>query len=105
MAMLAILRCGDQAYGLTIRREIESQTERPVSRGALYITLERLEKKGYLRSRLDDPSPQRSGRPRRYYELEPFALQALGAQRKALLRMWEGFEAQLTPGPEGEGKA
>lgn len=99
LVLLAVLRCGQDAYGVSIGAEIRSQTGRRTSRGALYVTLERLEKKGYLRSRLADSSRQRMGRPRRYYKLCPEAIKALRTQRQALLSMWEGFEEELEPSP------
>ena len=58
VVLLAVLRLGDEAYGVTIMREIEERTGRSASRGAVYITLERLEKKGYLKSHFADPTPE-----------------------------------------------
>lgn len=97
LVLLAVLRRGEDAYGVTIGQEIHRQTGRRTSRGALYVTLERLEKKGYLKSRLADSSQQRMGRPRRYYRLCPEAMQVLRTQRQALLSMWNGFEEELEP--------
>ena len=62
VVLLAILRLGDDAYAVTMRDEILRCTGRDVSRGSVYITLDRLETKGYLRSRLADPTPERGGR-------------------------------------------
>ena len=95
LVLLAVLRLGHQAYGVAIRREIEQRTERAVSRGAVYITLDRLEEKGFLSSaRADEPAP-RSGQARRYYRVEPEGLAALQAAHSALRSMWTGLEAQL----------
>jgi PadR family transcriptional regulator, regulatory protein PadR len=58
VVLLAVLRLGDQAYGVTVRREIEARTKREVSIGAIYATLDRLEAKGYMQSRPGDPTPQ-----------------------------------------------
>ena len=63
----------DDAYGVTIRREIARRTERDVAIGALYTALERLERKGYLTSVMSDPTPERGGRSKRHYTLRPFA--------------------------------
>jgi PadR family transcriptional regulator PadR len=60
--VLALLRLQDQAYGVTVRREIESRTRREVSIGAVYATLDRLERKGYVKSHRGDPTPERGGR-------------------------------------------
>lgn len=92
LVLLAILRQGDAAYAVPIRREIQKRTRRSVSRGALYITLDRLEDKGLLESWLADASAERGGRPRRYYKVRPLGLTALKASRAALQSMWEGLE-------------
>ncbi len=95
LVLLAVLRLRQQAYGVGIRREIEQRTGRPVSRGAVYVTLDRLEEKGYLSSvRADEPAP-RSGQARRYYRVEPEGLTALEAAHSALRNMWSGLETLL----------
>ena len=71
MVLLAIMRLGDDAYAVPVRDEIARCTGRDVSRGSIYITLDRLETKGYLKSRLADPTPERGGRAKRYYALRP----------------------------------
>src|SRR3954467_11292118 len=71
VVLLAVLRLGDDAYAVSIRDEIAECTGRDVARGSIYITLDRLETKGYLRSRLADPTPERGGRAKRYYALRP----------------------------------
>jgi PadR family transcriptional regulator, regulatory protein PadR len=92
MVLLAALRLTDQAYAVTIRREIERRTGRSVSRGAVYITLDRLEKKGYLRSYLADSTAERGGRAKRYYQVKPVGEAALKASWSAMRKMWEGLE-------------
>ena len=95
LVLLAVLRLRQQAYGVAIRREIEERTGRAVSRGAVYITLDRLEEKGYLSSvRADEPAP-RSGQARRYYRVEPEGIAALETAHAALRSMWTGLEARL----------
>ena len=59
--MLAIAHLRDDAYGVTVRREIEARTDRNVVIGAVYTALDRLERKGYVRSRMSDPTPERGG--------------------------------------------
>ena len=77
IVLLAILRLGDDAYGVPIRREIEKRGERKVTVGALYSTLDRLEAKGYVSSWFADPTAERGGRSRRYFRLQPAGVEAL----------------------------
>ena len=95
LVLLAVLRLGDEAYAVAIRDEIEARTGRRVSRGSVYVTLDRLETKGYLKSRLGDPSAVRGGRAKRYYALRPRAVAALHESRRALLQMWRGVDGFL----------
>jgi DNA-binding PadR family transcriptional regulator len=95
MVLLAVLRLGDDAYAVTVREEILTHTGRDVSRGSIYITLDRLETKGYLKSRLGEPTAERGGRAKRYYTLRPVAIEALKESRRALVSLWRGFEAKL----------
>jgi len=69
IVLLAILRLGDSAYGVSIRSEIESCARRKTSPGALYTTLERLERKGLLTAWSGEPTPERGGRAKRFYKL------------------------------------
>src|SRR5436190_17472698 len=95
VVLLAILRLGHDAYAVTVRDEILRCTGRDVSRGSIYITLDRLETKGYLKSRLADPTPERGGRAKRYYALRPRAVEALKEGRRALVALWRGLESVL----------
>jgi DNA-binding PadR family transcriptional regulator len=95
IVLLAILRLGDNAYAVPIGGEIQKHTGREISRGSIYITLDRLEKKGYLRSWLGDPTPERGGRAKRYYALRPRAAIALRDSRRALVSLWKGLEGKL----------
>ena len=95
VVLLAVLRLGDEAYAVPILDEIAQRTGRAVSRGSVYVTLDRLETKGYLRSRLGDPTAERGGRAKRYYALRPRAVEALRDSRRALIELWRGFEARL----------
>jgi len=92
MVLLAVLRLGDSAYAVTIRQEIEARTGRAASRGAIYITLDRLEKKGYLVSRLADATAERGGKSKRFYEVQPVGAAALRESWGAMRKMWEGME-------------
>jgi DNA-binding PadR family transcriptional regulator len=95
VVLLAVLRLGDDAYAVPILDEIAQCTGRAVSRGSVYVTLDRLETKGYLRSRLGDPTAKRGGRAKRFYALRPRGVQALRESRRALIEMWRGFETRL----------
>ena len=95
VVLLAILRLGEDAYAVTVRDEILRCTGRDVSRGSIYITLDRLETKGYLKSRLADPTPERGGRAKRYYTLRPKAVEALRESRRALVALWRGLDGVL----------
>ena len=95
MVLLAVLQRRDDAYGVTIFEELARHTSRPVARGAVYMTLDRLEKKGLLRSSLSEPTPERGGRAKRCYNLTRPAVQALKASRRTLLSLWDGLEPVL----------
>ncbi len=90
MVILAILRLGDDAYGMTVRRELEQTAGRNVTFGTVYGTLERLEAKGFVSSRHADPEPVRGGRARRYFQVEPEGELALARARDMMGRMWSG---------------
>lgn len=92
MIVAAVLRLGDDAYGVAIIEDIERNTGRDVRSGALSVTLDRMEKKGLLRSRLGDPSEHRGGRPRRYVEVTEAGLEAARESRSALLSMWDDLD-------------
>ena len=95
VVLLAILRLDDAAYAVAIRDEIASVTGRTVSRGSIYITLDRLETKGYLRSWLGEPTAERGGRAKRYYAVRPRGVEAVKAGRRALVALWRGLETKL----------
>src|SRR5215813_7003584 len=87
IVLLAILRLGDKAYGVTIRREIAAHTERDPSPGALYTTLDRLEEKGLVSSRFGDPTPQRGGRAKRYFTVSAKGVAALVRAQRSYQRL------------------
>jgi DNA-binding PadR family transcriptional regulator len=95
IVLLSVLRLEGNAYGVPIRQEIIKHTGRRVSRGSVYMTLDRLENKGLLRSRMADPTPERGGRSKRLYLVTKFALVALQHSRKSLLKLWSGIEVSL----------
>jgi DNA-binding PadR family transcriptional regulator len=95
LTMLAVLRLGDGAYGAAIQREIEAQADRLVSINAVYTTLDRLESKRLLRSWVGEPTPQRGGRRKKFYGIEPMGLAAVGRAYRAFRHMAKGFEHVL----------
>jgi PadR family transcriptional regulator PadR len=95
LVLLAIIRLGQDAYGLSILSEIKQQTGRKVLRPAVYVALRRLEDKDLVRARAGDPSLQRGGRPRKYFEVAPAGVKALKESRRALMKMWDGVQAVI----------
>jgi PadR family transcriptional regulator PadR len=89
--LVAILRLRDEAYGRAILKEVQVRLGREVAAGAAHATLERLEKKGLLSSRLGSGTPVRSGRARRYYQLRPRGIRALNSAREAMNAVWSGL--------------
>jgi PadR family transcriptional regulator len=93
LAMLAVLRVGEDAHGARLQEELERQADRRVTISTVYVTLDRLEGKGLVRSWKGDATPVRGGKARRYYEVTPRGLEALRESRQMLERMWEGIDA------------
>ena len=91
IALLALVRLRNNAYGMTVRREIEERAGRHVSIGAIYTTLERLEQKGLVSSHMGEATPERGGRAKRYYKIEAPGVRALDRSREVLGRMWRGL--------------
>ena len=91
MVLLALLRLRDDAYGVTVRREIQSRTDRRVAIGAVYACLERLERKGYVTSAISDPQPVPGGRSRKYFRFTRTGAEALQQSREMMQRMSEGL--------------
>jgi len=91
IVVLALLRLGDRAYGVTVRQEIELRIGREVSIGAIYATLGRLETKGYVNSYLGDPTPERGGRSKRFFRVTAKGVAAVNRTLRALRSMTEGL--------------
>jgi PadR family transcriptional regulator PadR len=85
--MLAILHLGNDAYGMEIRTLIEERTGRDVAIGAVYTTLERLGRKGYVSSRVGEPTPERGGRAKKFHAVEPEGREALRTAQEFMHRM------------------
>jgi DNA-binding PadR family transcriptional regulator len=95
LVMLAALRLGPDAYGVSIIEEIEERTRRDVSQAAAYLTLKRLEKKGWLEGRLDEGDEARGHRERRYFDVTGEGRERLERSRDELASMWEGLAPEL----------
>ena len=96
--MLALAHLGDGAYGVTIRREIETRTDRTVAIGAVYATLARLQEKGLVRFRLSDPEPVQGGRAKKYFTLTRSGMRMLQHSTSMLGRMMAGLSPELRGG-------
>jgi PadR family transcriptional regulator, regulatory protein PadR len=91
MVLLALIRLGDDAYGVPISREIEQRSERQVALGSVYAALERLEEKGLAASRLGDPTAERGGRAKRYFRVTEAGLREVRQTQRALISLWKGL--------------
>ena len=90
MILLAVLRIGDEAYGVPIAREIE-KIGRPVVVAAIYTALDRLEENGMVTSSYGDPTPERGGRAKRFFSVTPKGFKAIKDTQKALVTLWSGI--------------
>jgi len=89
--LLAVMQSGVEAYAVRVHQELEARTKRRVAIGAVYVTLDRLVQKGWLASRLGDPSPERGGKAKRFYTVTPRGKVALRGEIRAMHRLWEGL--------------
>ncbi|HEY6329523.1 MAG TPA: helix-turn-helix transcriptional regulator [Blastocatellia bacterium] len=92
VVILALMRLGEGAYGVPVRQEIEARTGREVSIGAVYATLDRLEAKGYVKSRIGEPTPERGGRSKRFFRVTAQGRRAVNQTHHALSRLMEGLD-------------
>jgi PadR family transcriptional regulator PadR len=92
IVLLAVMRLGLDAYGMTVRREIESATARDISIGAVYATLVRLESKGFVKSHAGEPTAERGGRAKRYFRTTADGEAALRNTHEVILRMSAGLK-------------
>ncbi len=95
LLLLAILRLRDQAYGAAIFDELAERTDRETSPGAVYVTLRRLEAKGMIRGAKGASTPERGGRAKKVYSIEPAGLQALQLARREWDAMADGLDSVL----------
>ncbi|HEV2988918.1 MAG TPA: PadR family transcriptional regulator [Candidatus Angelobacter sp.] len=99
MVLLALMRLGEDAYGVPIAREIEQQCGREVALGSVYATLERMEQKELVSSSLGEPTSERGGKAKRYFRITNKGKREVRKTREALIKMWRGLpelEGDLT---------
>jgi DNA-binding PadR family transcriptional regulator len=94
--LLAVIRLGDEAYGVTIRQTIEATTGRNVSAGAVYTALSRLEARGCVTSTQGETAPERTGMRRRYYRVEPLGAQHVTRAMRHVEAMARGVMPELS---------
>jgi PadR family transcriptional regulator, regulatory protein PadR len=93
MVLLALVRLGEDAYGVQISRGLYELTRRDVALGSVYAALDRLAEKGFVTSQLGEPTPERGGRAKRYFRITAAGLRTLRATRSALTSLWSGVPA------------
>ncbi len=91
MVLLALMRLGEDAYGVPICREIEEQTGREVVVGSVYATLERLEQKGLVVSEMGKPTAERGGRAKKYFRVTADGVREVRRARRDLTKLWNGL--------------
>ena len=98
IVLLAALRLGEDAYGMTVRREIETRAGRDISIGAVYATLERLESKGLVTSFKGEPTAKRGGRAKKYFRVTGAGERALRKSQEVVRKMSAGLTGSLEVG-------
>lgn len=91
MILLAIMRVGENAYGVPIANEIETTGGRKVLMAALYVALDRLEENGLLTSAYGDPTPERGGRAKRFFKVTSKGIKAVKETQRAFTALWSGI--------------
>jgi len=90
LVLLALIRIGDEAYGVPISEAIEESSGKDVAMGSVYITLERLGQKGLVSSRLGEPTAERGGRAKTYFRITAKGLREVRQARRTLMNLWQG---------------
>jgi len=91
--LLAVMRLGQDAYGVPIADTLEEVSGREINAGSIYITLDRLESKGLVTSRLGESTPERGGRAKTYFRLTGKGVRAVRAAQRTLVKLWSGIPA------------
>jgi PadR family transcriptional regulator PadR len=97
LLLTAAARLAEDAYGVSIRQEIEAATQHACSIGALYTTLDRLEAKGFIKTSMGDPTPQRGGRPKRMVRVTAKGIRAASDFYSAVTRVSHGVSWETKP--------
>lgn len=92
LTLLAVKAIGPPVYGVPVQQYVEKASGRTVAMGAVYAALDRLERKGFLRSAMSEPSPERGGKSKRLYEVTPSGMQTLREMRRVRDRLWKAIE-------------
>src|SRR5882672_9061786 len=90
LVLLALMRLGDDAYGVPISEAIEESSGRSVAQASVYITLDRLERRGLVSSRLGEPTAERGGRAKTYFRITGKGLGEVRQAQRTLVRLWKG---------------
>src|SRR5438552_17309656 len=90
LVLLALMRLGEDAYGVPISEAIEESSGRGVAQASVYITLDRLERKGLVSSRLGEPTAARGGRAKTYFRVTAKGLREVHQARRTLITLWDG---------------
>jgi DNA-binding PadR family transcriptional regulator len=93
LILLALIRLAPEAYGVPIAREIEARAKRSIALSTVYSILERLEKKGLVKSELGEATAERGGRAKRYFQVTGLGVREVRSTRQALMGMWQGIPA------------
>ena len=91
MILLALMRLGDEAYGVPIGREVEAAVGRPVALASVYATLNRLVERGLVETELGDPTPERGGRAKKYFGSPGKGIREIRSAKQSLVKLWKGL--------------
>jgi DNA-binding PadR family transcriptional regulator len=91
MVMLALIRLGDDAYGVPISQEIEVHSGHDVALGSVYAALERLQDRGFVSSSVGEPTPERGGRAKKYFKVTGKGMKVVQETQQTLMRLWKGL--------------
>lgn len=91
MILLALMRLGDDAYGVPIGRAVEQAVGRPVALASVYATLDRLVERGLVQTEIGDPTPERGGRAKKYFKITSKGVREARAAKQSLLKLWKGL--------------
>lgn len=91
LVLLAVLRLEDDAYGVPISKELLNLAGKDIALGSIYAALERIERKGLVTSSLGEPTPERGGRAKRYFQITAAGVRAVKETQAALTKLWSGI--------------